>query len=230
MGTRNSTLVQVDDQYKIAQYGQWDGYPEGRGINILQLLRSVDLNVLKERVRALTDVSKGVSDTLWASYEQEFINPTGARKQQLSDMPYEQKRALQLKHPGFLLSRDCAGDGVLSMIMDDEVSTPAVSRDLTFPGDGLFCEWAYVIDFDLGTFEVYEGFSEEPLPDDARFKCLEKEDEQYKPVRKIVEWHLDSLPSDEEFLTTCNAAMRHSDDAEEESAPDEAAAGSTTTS
>lgn len=31
MGTRNLTAVYLDGQYKVAQYGQWDGYPEGQG-------------------------------------------------------------------------------------------------------------------------------------------------------------------------------------------------------
>lgn len=33
MGTRNLTAVYLDGQYKVAQYGQWDGYPEGQGHN-----------------------------------------------------------------------------------------------------------------------------------------------------------------------------------------------------
>lgn len=35
MGTRNLTAVYLDGQYKVAQYGQWDGYPEGQGITAL---------------------------------------------------------------------------------------------------------------------------------------------------------------------------------------------------
>lgn len=31
MGTRNLTAVYIDGEYKVAQYGQWDGYPEGPG-------------------------------------------------------------------------------------------------------------------------------------------------------------------------------------------------------
>ena len=27
MGTRNLTCVFKDGEYKVAQYGQWDGYP-----------------------------------------------------------------------------------------------------------------------------------------------------------------------------------------------------------
>ena len=30
MGTRNLTVVYLDGQYKVAQYGQWDGYPKVR--------------------------------------------------------------------------------------------------------------------------------------------------------------------------------------------------------
>lgn len=39
MGTRNLTAVYLDGQYKVAQYGQWDGYPEGQGITVLTFLR-----------------------------------------------------------------------------------------------------------------------------------------------------------------------------------------------
>lgn len=28
MGTRHLTAVVIDGDYKVAQYGQWDGYPE----------------------------------------------------------------------------------------------------------------------------------------------------------------------------------------------------------
>ena len=39
MGTRNLVAVQIDGQYKIAQYGQWDGYPSGKGLEVLEFLR-----------------------------------------------------------------------------------------------------------------------------------------------------------------------------------------------
>lgn len=39
MGTRNLVAVQIDGQYKIAQYGQWGGYPEGKGVDALTFLR-----------------------------------------------------------------------------------------------------------------------------------------------------------------------------------------------
>ena len=39
MGTRNLTAVFIDGEYKVAQYGQWDGYPGGQGMTALHFLR-----------------------------------------------------------------------------------------------------------------------------------------------------------------------------------------------
>ena len=47
MGTRNLSCAYMDGEFKVAQYGQWDGYPEGQGLTILEFLRSTDLNEFK---------------------------------------------------------------------------------------------------------------------------------------------------------------------------------------
>lgn len=38
MGTRHLIEVVVDGQIKVAQYGQWDGYPSGQGVDVLKFL------------------------------------------------------------------------------------------------------------------------------------------------------------------------------------------------
>ena len=38
MTTRSLTAVKVDGEYKIAQYGHYDGYPLGQGIYVLKFL------------------------------------------------------------------------------------------------------------------------------------------------------------------------------------------------
>lgn len=38
MGTRNLTVVVKDGEYKVAQYGQWDGYPTGQGATVVYFL------------------------------------------------------------------------------------------------------------------------------------------------------------------------------------------------
>lgn len=40
MGTRNLTFViDKEGQVKVAQYGQWDGYPSGQGATILEFAK-----------------------------------------------------------------------------------------------------------------------------------------------------------------------------------------------
>jgi len=38
MGTRNLTIVYYKGQYRIIQYGQWDGHPQGQGLTIRHFL------------------------------------------------------------------------------------------------------------------------------------------------------------------------------------------------
>lgn len=52
MGTRNLTAVMIDGEYKIAQYGQWDGYPSGQGVTALEFLHETNLDEFKETMKA----------------------------------------------------------------------------------------------------------------------------------------------------------------------------------
>lgn len=68
MGCRNFTGVIVGGKIKVAQYGQWDGIPEGQGITIIHFLKN-ELNREKflknlERVRFITEeeLAKGYKD------------------------------------------------------------------------------------------------------------------------------------------------------------------------
>ena len=51
MGTRNLTMVISENKTKVAQYGQWDGYPEGQGKTILKFLKRCDLKIFEERLK-----------------------------------------------------------------------------------------------------------------------------------------------------------------------------------
>ena len=41
MGTRNITRVIINGQVKVNQYCQWDGYPTGRGEEVMLFMRDV---------------------------------------------------------------------------------------------------------------------------------------------------------------------------------------------
>lgn len=58
-------------------------------------------------------------------------------------------------------------------------------------------EWGYVIDFDAETFEVYIGFQNE---EHSRGRYAQAP-HALPPLKLIVSWFLDALPSEEDMIT-----------------------------
>jgi hypothetical protein len=180
MGTRHLTIVKFGGEYKIAQYGQWDGYPEGQGVTALEFIRKiVDSNLTNE-------FAYKVKNCRWITEEEVAA--------------IEEDRNWPHKHPE--LSRD-AGAGILQMVMDSKNGLVLVNR-IDFAADSLFCEWAWLIDLDAWTFEAYKGFNQtRPLTEKDRFYFLvDKEECGYHCIVKVAEWSIDNLPSNEDFLNT----------------------------
>lgn len=89
MGTRNLTAVYIDGEYKVAQYGQWDGYPEGQGITCLRFLKNnMQEDLFKTKVRGLRYLSSETVDGIvekcklegsrWAVEYPQLTRDTGA--------------------------------------------------------------------------------------------------------------------------------------------------------
>ena len=54
MTTRSLTAVKINGEYKIAQYGYYDGYPSGQGVTILKfLLGEMDKNKFIKKLKKL---------------------------------------------------------------------------------------------------------------------------------------------------------------------------------
>ena len=182
MGTRNLTVVCKNGEYKVAQYGQWDGYPEGLGSTLLKFLKNINM-------KSFRNVIDNVS-----FYTQEELDEIDKR---VDDM----KKVLpnytwQKDYPH--LSRDCGGD-ILNMITFKNITK--VDNSIDFAADSLFCEWAYVIDLDKNTFEVYKGFNKEELSSDERFYYLEEKSEgDYHPVKFIKAYDINNLPDETVFI------------------------------
>jgi hypothetical protein len=186
MGTRNLTIVQSGGEYKVAQYCQWDGYPSGQGQTILDALRVIDISDFREKVNALTHLN---SDEIHARWKLVGADDSGWCGQDVSD---------KFKYNWPHLSRDFGGL-IIEAIASGKVDE--VYLKLDFAADSLFCEWAYVIDLDKNTFEVYEGFNSQPLADGERFKFLEEQARDgYSPIKLAAEWPLDNLPDNDTFL------------------------------
>lgn|SRR5512139_830975 len=199
MGTRNLVAVCFQGKYPIAQYGQWDGYPEGQGSDTLEFCRFLTqsperIEIFKQKLGKLTFITPEDLKALWvscgASPDNDWVTMEIASKFK--------------KHYAHL-DRD-AGADVLQMVYEMSETEPLKLKDsLDFAGDGLYCEWAWVIDLDKNTFEGYQGFQKEPLPDTERFAYLGMQhysgvDSDYYPAKMVACFPLDNLPTDTEFL------------------------------
>ena len=74
-----------------------------------------------------------------------------------------------------------------------------------FAGDSLFCEWAYVIDLDNETFEIYKGFNKNPLDESDRFFNIQKEESEYKPVKLLKSYSIRDLPQILPMIMDCSS-------------------------
>ena len=188
MGTRHLTCVFENGEYKIAQYGQWDGYPSSAGQTILKALHRAkdnDFESLRKNIARCKLISSENVQELW-------------EKTNDSDVFDE-------KYP--TLVRDM-GYKILDHLIEADVQEILIKHSLDFAADSLFCEWAYVIDLDTRAFEVYKGFNKTPLAPTERFAFTSSIDpeegtnqlgDRYYPVKLAYAWPLDILPNQEEF-------------------------------
>jgi hypothetical protein len=200
MGTRNLTMVFKDGKYVVAQYGQWDGYPDGQGLNALTFLRDqLDREKFFDGLSRICEPDQRLIDRINAHIER------GGR---VSDICPS-------------LSRDTCAK-ILGVIQESTGPIP-LRLDVDYAGDSLSCEWIWLADFDKGTFEALKGFNTKPLdagerfantpidPDGHTYKDGDGEPYRYHQCKFVTSWPLDNLPDDETFL----AAFRSPDDEEE---------------
>ena len=179
MGTRNLTMV-IDHKgkTKIAQYGQWDGYPSGVGVNVLSFIKDENLfDKLKSnlhKVRFLDE--EGIDKDFFDSYNKnapEYSNQPDNRTD-------EQKRWFST-----YCNRDLAEEVLTNVAKSNDNEILLVNREETAKGDG-WVEYSYVINLKENTFSVYNHIDEEPikvynlndLPErDTFISDLEKEQE-----------------------------------------------------
>jgi hypothetical protein len=166
MGTRNLICGVVDGEMKVAQYCQWDGYIDGQGKWLAEYIhKNMKFRTLKSAMRKCKFVSDNIVEALWESAG--AVN--GGATEDVS-------QKFKLKFPQF--HRDI-GYQIFRLIQDGVFTVNTMSKDykytttkhkvdpvreLTnsgdFSKDGLFCEYAYVLDMDKKVLEVYTGDGE----------------------------------------------------------------------
>lgn len=173
MGTRGSFGTLSNGTLKLT-YNHWDSYPEGLGTDLakqlVKLLEKHDQTSLKALADLVTVVD---SDS----------KPTKEQIKKLSkwtDLNVSEKST----DDWYCVLRDLQGK--LDVILE-EAGFMVDGND--FPKESLFCEWAYVANFDDMTLEIYKGFqtakhSKGRFADPA---CTE----EYKPVKLVKTLKLD---------------------------------------
>jgi len=200
MGTRNLTCVVSDGEYRIAQYCQWDGYPSGQGVTVLDFLSNkMDRDRFESALKETKWITEEEHTKLWEGFG---ADGSGMVTMDIAD-------AFKKVHPQ--LDRDM-GANVLEFVQESDC--PVVLNDsIDFAKDGLFCEWAYVVDLDKNVLEVYSGFGKEKLDEGSRFGN-DIDDNGYSAVGLVKTYSLDDLPDEETFLK--DLEPRDEDEDEEE--------------
>lgn len=78
MGTRHLIVVTSQNKTKVAQYGQFDGYPSGQGSDILNFIFSVNLSEFKEKVDNLSFYTDDEVDILDVKKHPEISRDTSS--------------------------------------------------------------------------------------------------------------------------------------------------------
>ncbi len=207
MGTRHLIGVVVDGAPKVAQYGQWDGYPDGQGLKCLMFVRELQETEGAEKLFA--DACRKLTWLTDEGFRKAWETVLGREPKERETVTLDESKAFESKFPW--LHRDAGAEVLRYVYSGRDVQ---LRNSWGFAGDSLFCEWAYVLDLDERCLEVYRGFNQDPVPEGERFASKEglESNDKYEPVRLARKFAFDDLPSDEMFV----AAFMEEDDEDEE--------------
>ncbi len=149
MGTRSSIGIHVDGKDKLT-YNQYDGYPTGVGVDVYTQVVTLLADIGWDKITKLATKMKQVkSDKKFTAKQKEKYGQYWEQVSTGEDM-YSLLRGLQ---------------GDLAGMLKEGIMTESNK----FIEDSLFCEWAYILNVDNKTFEIYEGF-QRSQPKNGRYK------------------------------------------------------------
>lgn len=175
MGTSAVMYVYEGGKRRFAILTNFDGYPSHAGANILGFVCN------RKNVQKLRDsLNKCV-----------LITPEEREEYRKRSRNWEYDYAE--KHPEYTV----AGDAEFLQTL---VSSKGSVYVIDWSNDMRFSDWAYVIDLDRNTFEVYKGMNRIPLEKNERFYDGLPPDNNVYPFKEVAVFDMDDLPSNDEFL------------------------------
>lgn len=193
MGTRNLTVVISGGAVVVAQYCQWDGYPDGQGATVLNFIQKELIDgkneaAFKQKLENVEWITDEEFDERW-----KICGSNGS-----GWVTFDVSNKMKELWPE--LQRDC-GANVLSIIMGSNREIK-LKNNFDFGEESLFCEWAYVIDMDKRELVCYVGFNKKPVSEGLW--ANRKPDDGYYSVAPIKTYSFDELPSREKFIEELN--------------------------
>jgi len=178
MGTRGMLGFHINGQ-DVAQYVHYDAYPEELGKKIVEdvasAIATMGLDGLKKRLLELETLTQDAK-------------PTPEQMKRLEPYADLSVSTGSLTDP-YCLTRRCQGS--LSTTIE---ANAMLAHDIDFMKQSLHCEWAYFVNIDAGTFEVYKGFQRKPHQL-GRF-ADETQRSGYYPCALVAEFPLGDIPGD----------------------------------
>ena len=222
MGTRNLTMV-IDKkgELKIAQYGQWDGYPSGVGADVLEFAKDkTSLNTLELVLDKVKFFNKENADDNIKNFIEEYAK----REPYYNYKTNEEQKDTRTEQDKFwfenFISRDASVDVLKNIVklytekdfnnLPKEFNNNIYLEDESdFGKDSLFCEWAYCINLNTNKLECFKGFNKDKSKEHERFATKQEEIDEYYNyenatkyygITLVKEYDLDNLPTREEFI------------------------------
>jgi hypothetical protein len=162
MGTRNLTkVIDKDGITRVAQYGQWDGYPTYSGTRMLGfisehgMLDKISLSLAKCRF-----IDQAEIDQMYFRFQE--VTKWAEDREEIS--------GFHIVYPS--LSRDTGVDILKVIIYSNE--DVALSDESSFEKDELFCEGVYTLNYQTREFiSWFNGdtitFKFDELPDEEAY-------------------------------------------------------------
>lgn len=187
MGIRCLTIVVQDKQYKVAQYGNSGGYPEGQGLVVLNFLKECNLSKFKKQISKCKFIE---DDEFYKNaYEELNIKPDN------DFITYEESDRFNKKYPQL---SDDIGASVLNYILNND--NVLLENNIGFAMSP-FCEWAYLIDLDSDVLEIYVGDHKGPFSSSDRFYSKDNKPNDC-PIKRIMTFDINSLPYEDDFVNS----------------------------
>lgn len=149
MGTRHLTkVIDAEGITRVAQYGQWDGYPDYTGTRILDFIREYKmLDKIENSLFKARFYTEEELKTLYAGYE---MTDDGL-------WTFEESNRFGLSYPS--LTRDTGCD-ILKVLVYSGNDIP-LQDESEFENDDLYCEGVYTINYQTRTYTTkWNGFEE----------------------------------------------------------------------